>query len=79
MIVRAENLTPEQKAAFESLFGRPIASEEEFLVDTYKRAGEILPSTVTDEERWDGLEAYFRERDAARAQSESVKKRRPSF
>lgn len=30
MIVRAENLTPEQKAAFESLFGRPIASERSF-------------------------------------------------
>jgi hypothetical protein len=71
MLFRAEELTPEQKSAIETLLGRPLAESEDVMVDTTVRPGRILPSTVTDEEReaaWDGLKAYFARIDAHRAQ-----------
>jgi cytochrome P450 len=68
MIVRAEKLTPEQKAVFETLLGRPIGDEEVFLIDSYERPGRIV-SSPTEEERekaWVQLEAYLDERAAKR-------------
>jgi hypothetical protein len=72
MLFRAEELTPEQKSAIETLLGRQLSEREEFLLDTYVRPGRILPSTVTDEEREaarQGLRDYFAEIDARRAES----------
>lgn len=69
MIVRAKDLTPEQKAVMETLLGRSLSDRDEFLLDTYVRPGRILPSTTTDEEReaaWEGLRAYLDERAAKR-------------
>jgi hypothetical protein len=69
MLFRAEELTPEQKSAIETLLGRPLAESEDVMVDTTVRPGRILPSTVTDEEReaaWDGLEAYLKRLEARR-------------
>lgn len=70
MLFRAEELTPEQKSAIETLLGRPLAESEDVVVKSV-RSDRVRPSILTNEQRERvraEMDAYFAKIDAHRAQ-----------
>ncbi len=66
MIVRVSDLSPEQKAIFESLLGRAVHEREHLQIDAHMNT----PSDEEREKAWDDLRDYLEERAAKRPPEE---------